>query len=314
MADESDVWVDRFLRALSTEQRVASNTIRAYGRDLADLRTFLLGYAAGPLGLCAAGPGHLRDYMSDLHERNAASTIARKLSSIHSFYRFLCREGARDDDPSALLRTPRQRRHVPNHVSVDDAFALMGAPDVETPLGARNRVILELLYGSGLRVSELVALDVADIDATERLARVREGKGRKDRVVPIGAPALAALRRWLGARGELAARSREGEPETALLLNRFGRRLSVRAIRKITDSSGLLAGMPQRIHPHALRHSFATHLLDGGADLRHIQEMLGHASLSTTQRYTHVSLEQLMEVYDAAHPRSRAKDDTAKRH
>ena len=300
-------WIDRFLASLATERGLAANTLRAYGRDLADLASFLTAYRDGPVTVEDATVTHLRDHLSDLHERNAPSTIARKLSAIRSLYRYLVREDGRADDPAAGLRTPKQRRDVPTVVSVDDAFALMGTPDAETEYGLRDRAILELLYGAGLRVSELAALDLGDIDAEQRLLQVREGKGRKDRVVPLGAPALRALQRWLTVRGSLAAKRKRAGDGSALFLNRFGGRLSARAVRGMADRTGLKAGLPQRLHPHALRHSYATHLLDGGADLRHIQEMLGHTSLSTTQRYTHVSLEQLMNVYDAAHPRSRKR-------
>lgn len=296
-----------YLRAVEGERQGAANTLRAYGRDLADLSGFLAGRRDGALELATADKAALRDWLSDLHERNAASSIARKLAAVRGFYRFLQREGLRADDPSDGLRTPRQRRDVPDVLSVDDAFALVQAPDDESGSGLRDRAIFEVLYGSGLRVSEVVGLDIADADLRERVARVREGKGRKDRIVPLTAPAVAAIRRWLARRGELLARRRGGGPENALFLNRFGRRLSARAVRTKTDQGALKAGLPRRVHPHVLRHSFATHLLDGGAELRHIQEMLGHASLSTTQKYTHVSMDQLMQVYDRAHPRSRRK-------
>ena len=302
---DSDTWIDRFLTAHKAERQSSANTLRAYGRDLADLVTFLAERAEDPTDPLRVDTPALREYLSALFERNQAATVARKLSSVRSFFRFLHREGGRTDDPAAALRTPRQRRDVPDVGSVDDAFALMDAPEAETPYGLRDRAMLELLYGSGLRVAELAALDLGDVDAAERLVNVREGKGRKDRIVPVGQPAVEALDGWLAVRGRLAAKRRGKDPDPALFLNRFGARLSDRYMRKLVDRHALAAGLARRVHPHALRHSFATHLLDGGANLRHIQEMLGHASLSTTQRYTHVSMERLMRVYDAAHPRSR---------
>ena len=300
--------IGRYLRAVEGERQAAANTLRAYGRDLADLAGFLAGRRDGAVAVEQADRAALRDWLSDLHERNAPSTIARKLAAVRGLYRFLQREGDRPDDPAATLRTPRQMKTVPDVLSVDEAFALVAAPDDETPLGLRDRAFLEVLYGSGLRVSEVVALDLADVDLAERLVQVRQGKGGKDRVVPLTRAAVAAVRRWLRARGELAARRKGGGPPVAaLFLNRFGGRLSARGVRTKADLHSLRAGLSRRVHPHVLRHSFATHLLDGGAELRHIQEMLGHASLATTQKYTHVSMEQLVQVYDRAHPRSHRK-------
>ena len=298
--------VDRYLRAVEGERQASAHTIRAYATDLADLAQFLAGRRDGAIALQDAQKAALRDWLSDLHDRNAPSTVARKLAAVRGFYRFLQREGERADDPAEGLRTPRQRHDVPDFLSVDEAFALMEAPDDASPLGLRDRALLETAYGSGLRVSELVGVDLADVDLASGTVRVRAGKGGKDRIVPISAPAAKAIRRWMSVRGELAAKRRTaGDPEPALFLNRFGGRLSARAMRTKSDQHAIRAGVPRRVHPHVLRHSFATHLLDGGADLRHIQEMLGHASLSTTQKYTHVSLEQLVQVYDKAHPRSR---------
>jgi integrase/recombinase XerC len=307
--------ISLYLRAVEGERQGAANTLRAYGRDLADLSGFLGTHEGGTRDLATADKAALRDWLSDLHERNAASSVARKLAAVRGFYRFLQREGLRADDPSEGLRTPKQSRDVPDVLSVDDAFALVAAPDDESAFGLRDRAVLEVLYGSGLRVGEVVALDLADIDLPERILRVRAGKGGKDRIVPLSRPALAAIRRWLAVRGELLARrpgagaaaGRGRAAEAALFLNRFGGRLSARAVRAKAEAHALRAALPRHVHPHVLRHSFATHLLDGGADLRHIQELLGHSSLSTTQKYTHVSMEQLTQVYDRAHPRSRRR-------
>lgn len=298
----AESWIERFLTSLGAERRASPNTLRAYAHDLAELEAFLAGRSEGATTPLAARTADLRDHLSALFESNGAATVARKLAAIRGFYRFLQREEGRVDDPAATLRTPKVPQNLPEVLPVDDAFTLVGRPDAETALGLRDRALLELLYGSGLRVSELVHLDLGDLDLDSRLARVRGGKGGKDRVVPFGAPAVTAVRRWLAVRATLAV---AGVDTKALFLNRFGGRLSDRAVRVKTDRYSLAAGLPRRVHPHVLRHSFATHLLDGGADVRHIQEMLGHARLSTTQRYTHVSLEQLVRVYDAAHPRSR---------
>ena len=311
----SEQAIQRFLDAFDAERRPSPHTLRAYEADLRDLAGFLTERDGEDADIAQASRAALRDYVGALHERCAPSTGARRLAAIRAFFRRLQRDELREDDPSAALPSPKQSKRVPDFLSVDDAFAIVERPDAESVLGLRDRAILELLYGAGLRVAEAAGLDRAHVDRADATLRVQGGKGRKDRIVPLGAPALAALGRWLTVRGELAAK-RKGAPrpgdDDALFLNRFGRRLSARSMRTLTDRYGLRAGLSKRVHPHMLRHSYATHLLDGGAELRHIQEMLGHASLSTTQRYTHVSLEQLLSVYDGAHPRSRV-DKTTRR-
>ncbi len=310
---EPNDWQARFVRALEVERRLAPRSVIAYERDLRGLAEFLRHHERGPMTLVEADRAALRDHLSALDEHDAPSTIARKLSSIRSFYRFLQREGGRDDDPAATLRSPKQPRKIPTVLSADDTTRLIERPKADTPLGLRDRALLELLYGAGLRVSEAVALDLGDVELEERQVRVRAGKGQKDRVVPICEPALRAIRRWLRLRPELAARAAATRPGDlgALFLNCHGGRLSVRAVRTLVGRHGLGAGVVSSVHPHALRHSYATHLLDGGAELRHIQELLGHASLGTTERYTRVSLARLAEVYDDAHPRSRRRTSSA---
>jgi integrase/recombinase XerC len=233
--------------------------------------------------------------------RASASSTARKLSAVKKLSRHLQRVGAIDTDPTAGVAAPKQDKKLPNHLTVDDVFRLLEAPDCTTPAGARDRAILEVVYSAGLRVSEVVGLNWHDLDETLELLRVR-GKGRKERVVPIGTAALRALHAYRDRIGELCPKGRKDRD--AIFLNRRGGRLTVRSVARAVDRYTVECGLAAKISPHALRHSFATHLLGAGADLRAIQELLGHASLSTTQKYTHVNLDQLMETYDKAHPRA----------
>jgi len=254
----------------------------------------------------------VRTYLASLFGRNSASTIGRKLSSLRSFGDFLVRAGARQDNPAALVAMPKRPQVLPRFLTEDEAIRLMEAPDPTTPLGARDVAILELLYGGGLRVSEACALDVGDVELSEGTVRVRAGKGNRDRIVPIGEPAVQAIQRYLGRRPELRHPRTGAQDAAALFLNHRGGRLTVRSVARRVDRGCLEAGTRARVSPHALRHSCATHMLDRGADLRSIQEILGHASLRTTQRYTHVSIEHLMRIYDQAHPRARKDDGTKK--
>ena len=293
-----------FDRYLETQKGASNRTRGEYRRDLGELAAFATGGKDRP----AAGPHRVdtvvvRAYLLDLHARKlSASTVARKISSFSSFFRFLVRQGHLRKSPMTLIRPPKVRRKLPRVLTAPEAERLMDAPAGAGPAQVRDRAILELLYGAGLRVSELVGVDLDLLDLEQRQVRVL-GKGRKERICPFGAPAEAALRAWLVVR--LALR-RPGKDDGALFLSLRGRRISARAVQKMLHVRGAVAGRPDA-HPHALRHSCATHLLDGGADLRGIQELLGHASLSTTQRYTQVTVERLMQVYDKAHPF--AKDD-----
>jgi integrase/recombinase XerC len=220
---------------------------------------------------------------------------------VKRFVRHLLRRNVLAVDPTVGVRAPRADRRLPNHLSVDDTFRLLEAPSAETPAGLRDRALLEVTYSCGLRVSELVGLDWSDVDAGLGVVRVR-GKGRKERIVPIGATALAALDAYRARLPELCRRP--PRDRQAVFLNQRGRRLTVRSVARFVDRYTLTGGVAGKVSPHALRHSFATHLLGAGADLRAIQEMLGHASLSTTQQYTHIDLDQLMATYDKAHPRA----------
>lgn len=301
-ADRADELLDRFREHLLVEMDRSEHTIRAYCSDLVEF----FGVVRERAGGGAVDPGRLdrRDveaYVSAVHGRNTASTLARKLSSLRTFYRFLVRRGLVERDPTVGIATPRKEHRLPVVLPVDPLFALLQTPSAETPLGLRDRAILELLYGAGLRVSELVGVDAGALDLDQRLVRVL-GKRRKERIVPFGTKARDALRSWLHARPELARRDRVGTE--AVFVNRSGGRLTTRSVARALDKHVLACALQHGVSPHVLRHSFATHLLEGGASLRHIQEMLGHASLSTTQGYTHVSLDRLIEVYDKSHPKA----------
>ena len=293
-------WLDRFQQFLAVERNVSIHTCAAYRRDLEEFHAFLSGAGGGEaVSLSRIDHLLLRRYLAELHKRNQRTSIARKLSALRTFFRYLVREGALATNPAEGVATPKRNRYLPKTLSVDEAAALMERGHGATLLALRDRAILELFYSSGLRISELTGLDVGGLDLRENLVRVL-GKGRKERIVPVGRKAHEALAVYLEARGQVA----DDQP---LFANHRGGRLTPRSIQRHLKVQLIKAGVLKDISPHALRHSFATHLLDGGADLRAIQELLGHASLSTTQRYTQVSVDQLMAVYDKAHPRSRKK-------
>lgn len=288
--------IDAFLQHLKVTRRAADPTLSAYGADLGQLAEHL--QVRDWSQVTAAS---LRHYFASLHARGyARASIARKLAAARSFFRYLVRRGALPRSPAAGLTAPRLRRGLPRFLYPDETTALLEAPAADTPLGLRDRAILETLYSTGLRVSELVALDLGDVASGQSELRIR-GKGGHDRVVLLGRPALGALDRYreLG-RPALAA----GRGEQALFLNRQGSRLSVQGVRRLVRKHILATCARREITPHALRHTFATHLLEGGADLRTVQELLGHASLSTTQVYTHLTRRRLKEIYDQAHPRA----------
>jgi len=247
----------------------------------------------------------VRAFIADLHANGIArSSIARKLATLRSFFRYLCREAVVQANPAKLVSTPKLPTRLPPHLSVDEVDRLLAAPAGHDAGGTRDRGILELFYASGIRLSELIGLDVPHLDLREGLVKVK-GKGNRERIVPIGSKAIAALRRYLDRRGELIPASKRGRlAPQALFLNRLGGRLSTRSVARILLTYLKRSGLGPKITPHGLRHSYATHLLEAGADLRAIQELLGHSRLSTTQRYTHVNLDHLMAVYDKAHPRA----------
>jgi integrase/recombinase XerC len=300
--------VERFAEYLEHERRCSPHTVLAYRRDLSGLVSFLEEKLERSPRLADVTRLTLRGWLGTLAESLSPASIARKLYSVRALYVFLGRSGEVRENPAALIQSPKLSRGLPLVLRPEAAAEVVEAPEVggSDAEASRDRLLLELLYGSGLRVSELWALDLESIDARACEVRVL-GKGRKERVVPISGKALDALDAYLPRRAELK-HPRSGRIDAkALLLTRKGLRLGVRRIQALVQRYGALgAGRPD-LHPHALRHSCATHLLEGGADLRVIQELLGHSSLSTTQRYTHVSLDQLLTVYDKAHPLARAK-------
>jgi integrase/recombinase XerC len=246
----------------------------------------------------------IREYLGSLYGRFQRSTIARRLSAVRSFFLFLEKKGLITGNPAADIATPKQEKYIPNYLPVDEVFRLFERPDQEKPLGLRDLAILEVLYSCGIRVGELEAMNISSVDFDGRLVRVI-GKGDKERIVPIGRQALRALRKYLEATQNMRREAGTDFQHAPLFINFRGGRLSARSTGRIIKRYARECGLPSDISPHSMRHTFATHLLDGGADLRSVQELLGHASLSTTQKYTHVSLDRLMEVYDKAHPRSR---------
>ncbi len=296
--------VDDFLRNLEVEENVSPNTLRGYGSDLRQFLDFAAKcHDCPPEDLdCGVMDQRLvRAYLVELLRRTAAASTARKLSAIKRFARHLRRREILATDPTAEVAAPKQDKKLPNYLTVDDMFRLLAAPDASTSAGLRDRAILEVIYSAGLRVSEVVGLNWSDVDDNVGLLRVR-GKGRKERVVPVGEAALQALDAYRRRLAEFCPRG--GIDERAVFLNQRGSRLTARSVARAIDHYTVQSGLAAKISPHSLRHSFATHLLGAGADLRAIQELLGHASLSTTQKYTHVNLDQLMETYDKAHPRA----------
>jgi integrase/recombinase XerC len=310
-----------FLEYLRLNRNASPHTVEAYRSDLAQFLACAAAYHGVPQQNLEPGSldlGTVRGFMASLHKAGQSrASAARKLSSVRSFTRFLRREGAIEGDPAALAVSPRREQKVPRHLSIDEMSQLLEMPDLAEPLGRRDRAILELFYASGLRLSELVGLDLEDVNLGARVVRVF-GKGAKERLVPFNTTTQQALRKWLPDRLVILAsknkargtrlkargsqRKEQGEP---LFTNARGGRLTGRSIERLVAHYVAQCGRRHGISPHALRHSFATHLLQRGADLRAIQELLGHSRLSTTERYTHVNVAQLLDVYRKAHPRAR---------
>jgi integrase/recombinase XerC len=327
--------IDQFIDYLRSERHFSAHTARCYAADLEQFCS----YVESPRGELPSGPlnnrGRGRDgyprqlqpqplssaavlernrrllavdtdvvrlFMSGLRDRNyCKSTVARKLATLRSFYKFLVRRGYVDDNPVAPIRTPKQEKRLPKFLELEQIEKLFSNCDITTLLGARDRAILETLYSTGIRVSELVALDVADIDLGSSVIRVR-GKGKKERVIPLGPGAVKAILHYLDLRRTNLSSAKQ-DPD-ALFINKHGQRLSTRSVRRKLDKYLLQAGLDLSVSPHTLRHSFATHMLQRGADLRSVQELLGHQSLSTTQVYTHLTGENVKREYDKAHPRA----------
>jgi len=290
--------VQGFLDHLKIERNASAHTVRSYEDDLAQFCQFLeetQGEGADP---ASADARRLRRYSAWLSGRGyAPATVARRLASLRSFYRYQRRQGVIAADPSGGLRNPKQPKRLPRLLRVEDIVRLLDSIPIDDAAGVRDRAMFEVLYGGGLRVSELVGLNLDDLDTDQELVRVR-GKGRRERLSPVGRMAMFWVTQWLTHRRPKAA----GEP--AVFLNRFGTRLTSRSVGRLLEGHLVGLGLDPAASPHTLRHSFATHLLDRGADLRSVQELLGHRSLTTTQIYTHVTKERLLDVYYDAHPRS----------
>jgi integrase/recombinase XerC len=294
--------IQEFIRYLSAEKNASPHTCRNYSKDLEQFEKFLKtsGLHLSPEGEIEMGKVDrwtLRKYLSSLHRKNKKSSIARKISTLRSFFKYLVREQRVTANPAKSVSTPKREKPLPSTLTVDEAFRLVESP-IEAGKGqqARDRAILELLYSSGIRVSEMVGLNLNQLDMELGIVKVM-GKRRKERIVPVGSKAIEAVNAYVEERGVVNG-------EDPLFINSRGGRLTARSVGRLVKTYTTRSGIFRKISPHSLRHTFATHLLDSGADIREIQEMLGHASLSTTQRYTHLTMGKLMEVYDKAHPRS----------
>jgi integrase/recombinase XerC len=296
--------IGSFLDYLTFERNVSPNTVLAYRDDLESFVGFLCNdyFTMGRDQLELASVDHLtvRSYLAHLSRRKLSrASMARHLSALRSFFKYLVREAIVEANPARTVATPKKEKHLPAVLQTSDVALLLEQPDTSVTLGLRDAAWLELLYASGLRIGELVGIDIDDVELRARLVKVR-GKGSKERIVPFGSKAEAALRAWLAVRGELAP----DVDEQAVFVNYRGKRITTRSVRRLFDDYLRQASLRAGISPHTMRHSFATHLLNAGADLRGIQELLGHASLSTTQKYTHLNDWQLIAVYKKAHPRA----------
>ncbi len=295
--------IGQFLRYLGIEKNASALTIKSYREDLIDLADYLQEKLGNGIRAGAVTPRDLRGYAAALHDAGyARASIARKLASLRSFYRFAQRQNLAESNPAKPLRNPRGQRKLPHFLSNDEVGRLLLAPNVHEPLGLRDHAILETMYSGGLRVSEVVGLNDGDLDFEEGIARIR-GKGRKERLSPLGKYAIEALHNYL--RQRVLASDEPTGRLAPVFVNRFGNRLTTRSVGRMLEKYIQLSGLDTRTSPHTLRHSFATHLLDRGADIRSVQELLGHKSLVTTQIYTHLSTANLREVYLRAHPRAR---------
>lgn len=309
--DSLPALVAGYLRHLEGERNFSTHTVKAYGTDLAAFVEFVAADVLGkpPREVLPDEVDRLavRSFVAQASRRGLAkSSQGRALSAVKGLFRWACQEGHLALNPAISVKTPKTEKTLPRHLRPGETETLLAAPDTSQPLGRRDRAFLELLYATGLRVGELVSLDWTDLDLSARVLRV-VGKGGKERMVPFGQPAAAALRAWLADWQEIRALARTASPEEPVFLNHRGGRLTDRSVRRLLDGHVEAAALAAGVHPHTLRHTFATHLLEAGADLRSIQELLGHASLSTTQRYTHLDVDRLLAVYRQSHPRARGE-------
>ena len=298
--------ISLFKSWLENEKGYSAHTVSGYTRDLTEFAN-RLGTAKTPADI---DNNDIRSFVSSLHTKNNAATVSRKLSALRTFFRFMMREGRIGHNPLTGITGPKSGRSIPVFLTVDEVFSLLESPDSRDTYASRDRAIMELLYSTGIRVAELVSRNLGDLDFESEMLRVT-GKGNKERLVPVGKPALEAMNQWLLQRDEIISdrgvKRNEIEFEP-IFINGRGGRLTTRSVERFVVKYAQRTGLRQAVTPHALRHSFATHLLEMGADLRSVQELLGHASLSTTQRYTHLTLDHLAEVYDKAHPLAKQKD------
>ncbi|WP_028579851.1 site-specific tyrosine recombinase/integron integrase [Desulfogranum japonicum] len=294
--------IEQFIVWLKVEKGYSPHTIAGYSADVRELFT----YCGEPENVETINADQISGFVASLYGQNSSTTIARKLSSLRTFFRYLLRCGIVSRDPLASIGNPRLAQYVPGFLTVDEVFALLDAPDERESFVHRNRAIMEILYSTGMRVSELVGSNLSDYDVNAEMVRVR-GKGNKERIIPFGKAAVEAIAAYMREREQIRldriskCKNVDGE---AMFLNARGGRLTVRSVERFVKKYGEQAGIVTVVTPHALRHSFATHLLEMGADLRTVQELLGHVSLSTTQKYTHVDVEHLSRVYDQAHPQA----------
>lgn len=295
--------VVEFLRHLGLEKNSSDYTVKSYREDLSQAVEYFR--TAGVTTPTRLNSRTIRAYLAWLHDEGyAKTTIARRLASLRSWFRFLCRQGVLAKNPGVGLRGPRQEKRLPHFLTQNESEKLLSAPGSAGPLGQRDRALLETLYSGGLRVSEVVGLNLDDVDADAGIVKVR-GKGKRERLAMLGPPSLKALAEWLDARDAVVAAAKK--PSPAVFVNQRGARLTTRSVGRLVQKYLTTTGLDPRTTPHTLRHSFATHLLDNGADIRSVQELLGHRNLTTTQVYTHVTTQRLQEAYRAAHPRATAK-------
>jgi len=304
-------WVSEYLRYLEVERNLAHNSLESYRRDLQSFMAFL--DESGLAGEDEFEPQKVerkavRRYLARLAKTHRPASVERAAAAVRGFFRFLVQEGVIEKNPASLVRTPKKEKRLPRILSVDEVFGLIDAPPEDKPIGARDRAILELFYSSGLRLSELVGMDRDDVDFAQGICRVR-GKGAKERLVPLNSRAADKLKKLIELRPKFKPRVTDEDASRAMFLSMQGRRISRRRVEQIVNDLVKRAGLSRKISPHSLRHSFATHLLDSGMSIRNIQELLGHESLSTTQKYTHTSLGELSKVYDRAHPRAKKEGE-----